>query len=169
MGKNIQKVQDMMDGNFKRKIQSGYTPTEEKREVGDTWTDSDGVQWEQKNGYRSKISRTANVGIAEKCRTCSDYIVKNWDKDVHRLTGNCYHCQLNFELDLKFDAPIRHFAWRRLKDFENMEALEKDMFRWMDEKEKYEKTEKIFDKSVANAIANENVNMTINKNKAMSK
>ena len=49
MGKNIQKVQDMVDGNFKRKIQSGYTPTEEKREVGDTWTDSDGVQWEQKN------------------------------------------------------------------------------------------------------------------------
>ena len=50
-----------------------------------------------------------------------------------------------------------------------MEALEKDMFRWMDEKEKFEKTEKIFDESVANAIANENVNMTINKNKAMSK
>ena len=30
-------------------------------------------------------------------------------------------------------------------------------------------TEKIFDKSVANAIANENVEMTINKNKAMTK
>tara|TARA_R110000824_G_scaffold365604_1_gene554125 strand:- start:398 stop:904 length:507 start_codon:yes stop_codon:yes gene_type:complete len=168
MSKNLQKVQDMMDGNFKRKIQSGYTPDREEHKVGDKWTDADDVQWEQKNGYRSKITRTANVGIAEKCRTCSDYIIKDWDKDVHRLTGNCYHCQLNFELDLKYDKPIRHFAWRRLKDFENMEAIEKDFERWLDEKEKLDK-EKVFDDTVANAIANENVEMTINKNKAMTK
>ena len=51
MSKNIQKVQEMLDGNYKHKIQSGYTPIEEKREVGDIWTDSDGVKWEQKNGY----------------------------------------------------------------------------------------------------------------------
>ncbi len=74
-----------------------------------------------------------------------------------------------FELDLQFDAPIRLFAWKRLKDFQNMEALEKDFISFLEEREKFEKTEKIFDKSVANAIANENVEMTINKNKAMTK
>ena len=166
MSKNLQKVQDMVDGNFKRKIQSGYTPTEEKREVGDIWTDSDGDQWQQKNGYRVKVSTMPNVGIAEKCRSCSDLIIKPWDKDVHRLTGNCYHCQLNFELDMKFDAPLRHFAWKRLKDFRNMKSLEEDFVKWIDEKEKLDK-EKVFDKTVANAMANENVEMTINKNKSM--
>ena len=37
MGKNIQKVQDMLDGNYKSKIQSGYVPSESKKEVGDVW------------------------------------------------------------------------------------------------------------------------------------
>ena len=168
MGKNLQKVQDMVDGNFKRKIQSGYSPSEEKHEVGDKWTDFDGDQWEQRNGYRVKVSKTANVGIGKICTSCGDLIIKNWDKDVHHLTGNCYHCQLNFELDLKFDAPIRHFAWKRLKDFQNMEALEEDFLKWLDEKEKLDK-EIVFDDTVAKAMANENVNMTINKNKAMTK
>tara|TARA_B100000700_G_C14829012_1_gene753603 strand:+ start:410 stop:916 length:507 start_codon:yes stop_codon:yes gene_type:complete len=168
MGKNIQKVQDMLDGNFKSKIQSGYTPAEEKHEVGDKWEDSDGVQWEQRNGYRVKVSRMANVGIGENCITCNDLIVKAWDKDVHRLTGNCYHCQLNFELDLKFESKLRYFAWRRLRDLKNMEALENDWVNWLNEKEKLDK-EKVFDDTVAKAIANENVEMTINKNKAMSK
>ena len=163
MGKNIQKVQDMLDGNFKHKIQSGYTPTEEKREVGDTWTDSDGVQWEQRNGYRVKVSRMANVGIGEKCRSCGDLIIKNWDKDVHSLTGNCYHCQLNYELDLKFEAPIRWFAYRRLKDFQNMKSIEKEMEQWVDEWEKIRK-ENPFDETIANALANGEVEMTINKN-----
>ena len=35
MSKNLQKVQDMLDGNYKSKIQVGqYNPTEEKHEVG---------------------------------------------------------------------------------------------------------------------------------------
>ena len=33
--KNLQRVQDMLDGKHGGKIQSGYTPTEEIRKVGD--------------------------------------------------------------------------------------------------------------------------------------
>ena len=168
MGKNIQKVQDMVDGNFKAKIQSGYTPTEKTRIEGEIWIDANGTEWKQRNGYRVKVSKFANRGIADQCNTCESFIIKGWDKDTYKADGRCYHCQLNYELDLKFDAPIRHFAWRRLKDFENMEALEKDFLRWLDEKQKLDK-EKIFDKSVANAMANANVEMTVNKNKAMTK
>jgi len=167
MGKNLAKVQDMLDGNYKRKIQSGYTPTEEKRKVGDIWTDVDDVTWEQKDGFRVKVSKLANVGIFERqCKDCDAGIVKAWDKDTHKADGRCYHCQLNYELDLQFDKPIRWFAYRRLKDFKNMESLEKDFIKWIDEKEKLDK-EKVFDDTVANAMANENVTMAINKNKAI--
>ena len=31
MGKNLQKVQDMVDGNYKSKIQVGYSTEDEKR------------------------------------------------------------------------------------------------------------------------------------------
>ena len=40
---------------------------------------------------------------------------------------------MNYELDLKFDSKLRWFAYRRLKDFINMRAIEKDMEQWMDD------------------------------------
>mgnify|MGYP003154971604 CR=1 FL=1 len=168
MSKNLQKVQDMLDGNFKTKIQSGYTPTQEEHKVGDKWIDSDGVEWEQKEGYRSKVSKMANVGLGDICSEddCKKLIIKKWDKDTYKADGRCYHCQLNYELDLKFDAPIRWFAYRRLKDFQNMASIEKEMEQWVDEFEKI-RNEKVFDEKIANALANGEVEMSFNKNKIM--
>ena len=40
MGKNLQKVQDMLDGNYKRKIQVGYDKVEQKRKIGERWLSS---------------------------------------------------------------------------------------------------------------------------------
>ena len=167
MSKNLRKVKDMLDGNYKHKIQVGYSTSEKKREVGDRWTDTDGREWEQKNGYKVKITKFANRGIADKCNTCESFIIKPWDKDTHKADGRCYHCQLNYELDLQFDKPIRWFAYRRLKDFRNMESIQKDMEQWVDELEKRNK-ENPFDMSVANALANGEVEMTINKNKMIN-
>ena len=61
--KNLAKVQSMLDGTYGGKIQSGYSPTEEHRKVGDKWTDSDGNKWEQKEGYRYKIPSMPSVGM----------------------------------------------------------------------------------------------------------
>ena len=163
--KNLQKVSDMLDGTYGGKIQSGYTPTEEKHEIGDIWTDVDDVTWEQKDGFRVKVSKLANVGIFERqCKDCDAGIVKPWDKDTHKADGRCYHCQLNFELDLQYDKPIRWFAYRRLRDLRNMDAILEDMEKYIFEKHKFEKNEKVFDKSVANALANGEVEMSIKKN-----
>ena len=46
-----------------------------------------------------------------------------------------------------------------------MKSIEKDMEQWVEEFTKM-RNEKVFDESVANAMANANVEMTINKNKA---
>ena len=164
MGKNLQKVQDMLDGNYKNKIQVGYSAQDEKREVGDKWVDSDGNHWEQRDGYRTK--NTSNVrhhSWDEKCSSCEKLILKKWDKDVYKADGRCYHCQMNYELDLKFEAPIRWFAYRRLKDFQNMKSIEKEMEQWVDEFEKI-KQENPFDMTIANALANGEVEMSIKKN-----
>jgi len=168
--KNLAKVQDMLDGNFKTKIQVGqYAPTEETRKVGDKWTDSDGYEWEQKEGFRVKKSNTPAVGLfnhqCKDCgKNCSPKMSKPWDKDTHKADGRCYHCQLNYELDLKFESKLRWFAYRRLKDFRNMESIEKEMEQWVDEFEKI-RNEKVFDKTIANALANGEVEMSIHKNK----
>ena len=166
MSKNIQKVQDMLDGKGAGKIQVGqYTGEDEQREVGDKWVDSDGNEWEQKDGYRTKnTSNIAHHSWDEKCSDCEKLVLKKWDKDTYKADGRCYHCQLNYEIDLKA-KPIKWFAYRRLKDFKNMKSIEKDMEQWIDELEK-RKNENPFDERVANALANGEVEMTINKNKS---
>ena len=166
MSKNLRKVQDMLDGNYKSKIQVGVgdQEVEQKREVGDKWIDSDGNRWEQKNGYRTK--NTSNVrhhSWDEKCSGCKKLILKKWDKDTYKADGRCYHCQLNYEMDLQFDKPIRWFAYRRLKDLKNMDAIHNDMEKFVFEKHEFEKNEKIFDKSVANALSNSEVDLQLNK------
>ena len=107
------------------------------------------------------------MGVQGHCKTCNKGILKQWDKDTHKADGRCYHCQLNYELDLKFDKPIRWFAYRRLKELINMDAIHNDMEKWVFERDKILK-QNPFDKKVANAMANSEVELTINKNKAMS-
>ena len=168
MGKNLQKVQDMLDGNYKNKIQVGYSKTKKQREIGEKWIDSDGVEWEQKQGYIYKVPTMPSVGIfPHQCKdcgkNCSPKTSKPWDRDVYKADGRCYYCQINYEAELKTGKPVRWFAYRRLKDLKNMESIEKDMIQWIDELEK-QKNEKVFDKKVANALANGEVEMSIKKN-----
>ena len=168
MGKNLAKVQDMLDGNYKSKIQVGVgdQEVEQTRQVGDKWVDSDGTPWEQRDGYKVK-GRLATSDVIHhswdnNCSCCKKLIVKKWDKDVHNADGRCYHCQLDYEVDLK-SKYIRWFAYRRLKELKNMKSLEKEMIQWVDEMEK-QKQKNPFDKTVANALANGEVEMSINKN-----
>ena len=175
MGKNLQKVQDMLDGKGTGKIQVGqYSPTEEVRKVGDKWTDSDGNEWEQKEGYKFKIPKMPSVGMfSHQCKdckkNCSPKTAKPWDRDSWKADGRCRECQINFEAELKgvqsFNGKpgIRWYAYRRLRDLRNMDAIEKEMVSWIEEMEK-QREQNPFDEKVANAMANGEVNMSIKKN-----
>ena len=165
--KNLAKVQSMLDGTYGGKIQSGYSPTEEIRNVGDKWIDSEGYEWEQKEGFRVKNSVMPAVGMfnhqCKDCgKNCSPKMAKPWDRDCFKADGRCYYCQLDYEVELK-TKPIRWFAYRRLKDLQNMESLEKDMIQWVDEMTK-QREKNPFDMKVANAMANGEVEMSIKKN-----
>jgi hypothetical protein len=170
MSKNLQKVQDMLDGNYKNKIQVGYSKGEKTRKVGEKWTDEDGIPWEQKNGYQVKgrlaTSKNVHPSWEKKCCSCKKLITKPWDRDVYKADGRCYHCQIDFEAELKTGKPLRWFAYRRLKDLRNMKAIEKEMEQWIDELQK-QKNKKVFDTKVANALANGEVEMSIKKNKLL--
>ena len=167
--KNLAKVQSMLDGTYGGKTQVGYGDQDSKhRSIGDKWIDSEGYEWEQKDGFQVKKSVMPAVGIFSKqckdCKkNCSPKTAKPWDRDCWKADGRCYHCQLNYEVDLKADKPIKWFAYRRLKDLINMEAIEKDMIQWIDEMEKQRK-ENPFDERLANALANGEVEMSVKKN-----
>ena len=153
MSKNLQKVQDMLDGNFGGKIQSGYSPTEETYKVGDTWTDSDGMKWEQKDGYRVKLTKLANTGIAEQCSDCEKYIIKPWDKEIFKFNDRCYYCQINFEAELKGTGKFDE--WKEAQDKRIKEGYIEQFEKENEELVKeIAKLENPFDTKVANALAN---------------
>jgi hypothetical protein len=159
MSKNIKKIQQMMIGDFGKKTQVGYTPERVDRKVGDTWEDSEGIKWEQRQGYKIKISGLPGVGVlGDQCLDCKKGIQK---KGVHRDTynrmGRCYHCQLNFEVDLKAKKIGEHGNkwnfWVKLQNLKRWVDMDKEALDIITEMSEEESP---FDMSVANAIANEN-------------
>jgi hypothetical protein len=168
MSKNIQRVQDMLDGNYKNKIQVGYEKTEQKREIGERWFDSDGKEWEQKNGYIASIKKTPNAGIGDQCSDCKSLIVKPWDKEIFKFNDRCYYCQINFEAELKTNGKYEEWEEKqhaRVKQ-QYIEQFEKENKEFIKELEKMRKSDNPFDTKVANAMANENVSMAIKNNKS---
>ena len=170
--KNLEKVQSYLDGTHQGKIQSGFIPEDIHggRKVGDKWTDSDGVEWEQRDGYRSKVSKV-NVGMFSKqCKDCDKPCTKSFDVDTYNRMGRCYHCQTTFELDLKYESKNRIGKsgnkwqfWVKLQELKRWDSIDREVEQLVFDN--YEQNKKNpFDKSVANAMANANVEMTINKN-----
>lgn len=58
----IEDIKDILKGNhsYQNRIQVGYKPEEqpkEIRELGERWFDSDGNEWEQKQGYAVKLGK----------------------------------------------------------------------------------------------------------------
>ena len=162
--KNLQKAQDMLDDKLERKLQVGYSTVEETHKVGDIWTDSDGKKWEQKNGYRTNITKLASRGIVDhRCSDCEKYIVKPWDKEIFKFNDRCYYCQINFEAELKTSGKFDEWKEEQQKRIKEgyIERFEKENEELVKE---IAKLENPFDTKIANAMSNANVTMEINKN-----
>jgi hypothetical protein len=89
----------------------GYeAEAETKREVGEIWTDKEGKEWEQKEGYKISVSQMDEVRQyldklnncqSEKCDTIQ---YSNADKKIIRKTGLCVTCLRKLEQELKHDG-----------------------------------------------------------------
>jgi len=158
MSKNIQRVQEMIEGTYNRKVQVGYKHTDKKRELGERWFDIDGKEWEQKDGYISSIRKSPSKGF-DKCSDCKKIITKGVNRDTYNRMGRCFHCQIDFEVDLK--AEGKWLDWIKEQEIQRWESTLQDMELELDENQKINP----FDMKIANAMSNENVSMEIKKNK----
>ena len=170
-GKNLQNVQDMVDGSYKGKIQVAThveTDIHANRKVGDIWTDSDGKKWEQREGYRSSVKSTPNVGVFSKaCKDCNTNCgISKINNSTFMRQQRCYYCQISFESKLKSrkigETNSKHFFWVRLMELQRWIAGRDELQHWIYQNHEEKKTQ--FDMSVANAMANENLEMSIKKN-----
>ena len=146
---NIEKIQKMVKGIYNRPIQVGYTGKTLRKE-GEEWEDYNGRKWKIQNGQRKQITKVPPRGI-DKCFDCEKLILKDIDQDTYNRMNRCYHCQINFEVDLKskgkWEDWVKEMEEKRwkiiLKEYESEMELYKDS--------------DPFDKSVANALSDENI------------
>jgi len=165
MSKNLQKVQDMLDGEGTGKIQVGVGDQESKteRKVGDRWVDSDGIEWEQKNGYYSKISKIERGIFSKQCKDCErNCDLNKRDLDTWKRMNRCFYCQIDFESMLKTreigENNNKHYFWVKLQQLRRWESIDKELEQMVDDIHRYRNAEdKPFDKSVVNAMANANI------------
>jgi hypothetical protein len=83
---------------------------EKKREVGETWVDSEGKEWEQKEGFKINTTKMDEVReFLKKVTTCSGEECKtikysNADKKLIAKTGLCATCLAKKETPLRVDG-----------------------------------------------------------------
>ena len=89
----------------------GYEKEADKtREVGETWVDAEGKEWEQKEGYKITVSQMDEVrqylDKLSNCQSeeCDTIKYSNADKKIIRKTGMCVTCLRKFEQGLKDDG-----------------------------------------------------------------
>jgi hypothetical protein len=84
----------------------------EKREVGETWVDKDGKEWEQQDGFVSAVSQMDDIRqYLDKLNTCSNTECQTTkpsmiDKRLIRKTGMCTTCLAKFETGLRADGTF---------------------------------------------------------------
>jgi hypothetical protein len=91
--------------------QFGYEgEAEKKREVGEIWTDKEGKEWEQKEGYKTNVTRMddirAYLNALSNCsnKDCTIVQYSNADKKLIRKTGMCTTCLAKVEQELRDDG-----------------------------------------------------------------
>ena len=146
---NIEKIQKMVKGIYNRPIQVGYTG-KTLREEGEEWEDHNGRKWKIQNGQRKQINKVPPRGI-DKCYDCKKLILKDIDQDTYNRMNRCYHCQINFEVDLKAEGKWED--WVKEMEEKRWETILKE---YESEMELYKDSDP-FDKSVVNALSDENI------------
>ena len=86
-----------------------------KRKVGERWTDKDGKEWEQQEGFISAVTQMDGVRSyldaisicgKEDCKTIK---YSNADKKIIRKTGMCVTCLRKFEQTLIDDGTFGYY------------------------------------------------------------
>ena len=139
----------MVKGVYNRPIQTGYQgKTVNQRKEGEEWTDARDRSWKIEDGKRKQITKIPPRGF-DKCDDCEKLILKTIDQDTYNRMKRCYHCQINFEVDLKAEGKWED--WVKDQEEKRWEAV---LAEYESEMKEIEEADDPFDKTVANAIAN---------------
>ena len=139
----------MVKGIYNRPIQTGYqSKTDNQRKEGEEWTDARGRSWIIKDGKRKQITKVPPRGF-DKCNDCERLILKTIDQQTYDRFQRCKYCQMEFEANLHQEGKWND--WVKDQEEKRWEAV---LVEYETEMKEIEKSNGVFDKTVANALAN---------------
>lgn len=127
---NVQDVKKLLAGEHdsQNRVQVGYVGEKsediETRKVGDKWFDSDGNEWEQKNGYKVKLGKQWQQELHEyltqfkNCpkETCTCSMPKRLDEKMRMIHGMCFDCVIDMEHKLRLEGKWDEYENRKVKE-----------------------------------------------------
>lgn len=138
-GKKLQNnkaVRQMLEGTHRTQTRKtvGFSDVDsskeanKKREVGDRWTDANGVTWEQKNGYRVKnVDRSERIQSIRDyldkkqiCPNCNEKMTKRLDNKYYNIHKMCMDCSIDLEHKMRIDGTWKDYERKRI--LENIKA-----------------------------------------------
>ena len=142
-------IRDRVKGIYNRPIQKGYEgKTVQQRKEGEEWTDARGRSWKIEDGKRKQITKIPPRGF-DKCNDCEKLILKTIDQQTYNRMGRCKYCQIDFEMTLKKEGKWED--WVKEMETKRWESV---LAEYESEMKLLDNTKGAFDKTVANALAN---------------
>lgn len=124
--RNVDAVKQMLAGKHKFQTKTTVSfqdikPAEQERQVGDVWTDKDGVEWEQRKGYKINKGKfddlRAELNSFPNCRkeTCTCIKPGRLDYKMRVIHGMCFDCVVDMEHELKLEHKFDDYAKNKVK------------------------------------------------------
>jgi hypothetical protein len=118
---NIRAINQMLSGTHKsqNKTTVGYQSKEEDRNVGDKWIDNNGVQWEQKDGYKVSSAKALEAVMAaikalkmpNTCPKCNNEMKDNqYNKKMWKVHKMCFDCVIDMEHEHKLNGTYEQYV-----------------------------------------------------------
>ncbi len=140
----------MLTGKHVKSVQVGYeSKAVSQRKEGEEWIDARGRSWKIEEGKRKQITKVPPRGF-DKCSKCKKLILKSHDQQTYDRMTRCYHCQLDFEVDLKASGKWKQ--WVAEQEKSRFEAVKKEIVQALEEANMAKALKA--DRSVVNAINN---------------
>jgi hypothetical protein len=126
----VQDVSKLLHGEHEsqQKVTVGYNHIDEEslkvKKIGDRWKDSDGNEWEQRNGYVVKLGKEWQQELHQflntfpKCRKseCTCTLPKRIDEKMKRLHGMCLDCVVDMEHKIRLDGKWEEYENQKIKE-----------------------------------------------------